>query len=141
MQHCDPHNPQHAAVAAAASAAAPAQPATDILLNAVKSEIPITLQLQYPAAAAAAAALPQFPAVPQMPQQPVQISLPTIDTSAILNTYTTPSTSSATLTVPSAQGQQQQHLHQQQQQAGHSSGNRDDYLLSQDWRTINWLAP
>ena len=65
MQHFDPHNPQHAAVAAAASAAAPAQPATDILLNAVKSEIPITLQLQYPAAAAAAAALPQFPAVPQ----------------------------------------------------------------------------
>ena len=99
-----------------------------------------TLQLQYPAAAAAAAALPQFPAVPQMPQQPVQISLPTIDTSAILNTYTTPSTSSATLTVPSAQGQQQQQLHQQQQQAGHSSGNRDDYLLSQtDLRTINRL--
>jgi len=113
-----PQHPNHQ------HAAAPAQPATDILLNAVKSEIPITLQLQYPAAAAAAAAMPQFPAMPQMPQQPVQISLPTIDTSAILNTYTTPSTSSATLTVPSTQGQQQLQLQQQQQQAGHSSGNR-----------------
>ncbi len=151
---------------AAAAAASGHGHTTDALLNAaMKSEIPITLHLQYPLqqmpaqlqqlaaanqAAAAASLQPQLNMAAaqqqqlqqQQQQQPVQITLPTIDASALLNSYpgagqaaaaaaaATPSAAAANLAAAAAAAasaaaapsavnaptQQQQHSQQPQQQ-------------------------